>query len=76
MASVASHLRTREPLCRSKEFVDSAESFDACMAEGFRGIDASGSVYGRDDADRWTALYHQGTMVKAGDEESERGRGA
>lgn len=134
VAGVASQLRAREPLCCRKEFVDSAESFDACMAEGFRGIGASGSVYGcddvrrtaldnlseetdcmpgqawevsdfrverlggetylvtyrldqtgrvtrratiwRDDAGQWTALYHQGTMVKAGDEESERGRGA
>jgi len=56
-ADVASQLRAREPLCRSKEFVDSAESFDACVAEEFLEIGASGSVYGRDDAGRWTALH-------------------
>lgn len=51
-ADVASQLRAREPLCRGKGLVDSAESFDACVAEEFPEIGASGSVYGRDDAGR------------------------
>ena len=45
-AAAASQLRAREPLCRGKQFVGSAESFDACATEGSGEAGASGSVYG------------------------------
>lgn len=43
--AVVDELRRREPLFHRREFVHSAESFDACVADDFWEVGASGARY-------------------------------